>query len=496
MTVSPNGTFAVGPGASVTDAQGKVYAINAAGQITINGRVDPTTARVDALGYSDGLVWQKNEDNLWYSKTSATATWVDFPAANGVPLALPASANNTVIQPSGAGPASNPLHDASGNTWSINLAGQVVIDGRIDPTTARVVQMDLVNGMIWQENADGNWYSKTKPSDTWTSAVRTDPIVTAAAAAEAWIGGTGNNSPALGSNWSKGRAPMPHQSLTMTTGTMNLGSGNLSDDTLTIAGQRPAPNPVDHTVYGGYEAIAPIINMTAGGRLTMDFALQNTNAAKVNITGGQVVLAVSNPYPSTADLIVTADKLSSVLLHANMVFGKMTETGGTVLLNGDSNFAGTAVTLNSDLAGTGTMTMGPAQASLSTLEVTGAVGAGVTIFMRGAVVRGSGAVILDKAAADHGTIMLQNAFLELKGTGPVDSVSYTNSILTLFHGNIALESIKLIGVADPIGTHTDGHFSFGKDAAGTVYASNGYGVTMNPILGYPPPSITALPIHA
>ena len=84
-------------------------------------------------------------------------------------------------------------------------------------------------------------------------------------------------------------------------------------------------------MYGGYEANAPIINMTAGGRLTIDFALQNTNAAKVNVTGGQVVLTVGSPYLSTADLIVTADKLSSVLLHANMVFAKLTETGGTVL---------------------------------------------------------------------------------------------------------------------------------------------------------------------
>lgn len=41
---SPNGTYKTGSGASVTDAQGVVYAINGLGQITINGKLKPSDA--------------------------------------------------------------------------------------------------------------------------------------------------------------------------------------------------------------------------------------------------------------------------------------------------------------------------------------------------------------------------------------------------------------------------------------------------------------------
>lgn len=468
MSVSANGTYSVGPGATVTDAFGTVYAINNAGQVTINGRVDLTTNRVDGLGYADGRVWQKNDDNLWYSKTSATATWVDFPAAYGNPLAVAASSDNTIVQPGGDGPNASYFYDTHANTWSINAAGQVVVDSRIDVTTARVVQMDLVNGVIWQENADGNWYSKTKPSDTWTAAVRTDPIVAATALAETWVGGQGNNSPTLGSNWSGGRAPTPHQSLTMTAGTMNLGGGNLVGDTLTISGEKPASLP--NIVFGGYEAVAPVINMTAGAALDLAFKSGATNAVKVNVTGGQALLTVGNPYPSTADVIINADKLSSVLLKANMVFGRLTETGGTVVLNGDSRFSGVAVLLSGDLAGTGTMTMGGAQSSRASLEVAGSIGAGVSIIVRGQQERGAGSMVLDHAALDRGTITMVDAVLELRGVGAVDGESYKNSVLTLYHGNTALESIKLVSdvnLYEPVG---NGTLHFGKDAAGSVFA--------------------------
>jgi len=47
----------------VTDTQGNVYATNSAGQVTINGKVDTTTAAVESLGFYNGIVWQKNTQN-------------------------------------------------------------------------------------------------------------------------------------------------------------------------------------------------------------------------------------------------------------------------------------------------------------------------------------------------------------------------------------------------------------------------------------------------
>lgn len=469
MATSPNGTYAVGPGGSVTDTQGNVWAINSAGQVTINGKVDTTTAGVESLGFYNGVVWQKNTYNLWYGKTSPAATWVDFPASGGVPMPVPiASPNNTSVSPG------DTIHDASGNTWAINGAGQVVTDGVADATTARVIKLDYVNGQVWQENADGKWYSKAKPSDTWTSAVTTDPIVAAQAAAQAWVGGHNGNSSTQAANWSQGRAITPHETLTMSAGTMNLGSGNLLGNTLTIAQS------------GRSLAAAPAINMTAGGNLHLSFAASATNFAKVNVTGGKVTLDVANPYPSTAGVFVTADKLSSILLSSNMVFGQLIESGGTVLLNGRNNFAGTAVLLSSDVGGTGTITVGTAQSSRGSLEIEGKVDAGVTITVNGDPFRSAfSSVVLDNAASDKGTITLRDAFLEMKTPG-VDSVSYRNSMLSLFKGNAVVASVKVIGLDDsqPIGSH--GVLSFGKDAAGNVYAYNS---------PHAPLTLMALPMH-
>lgn len=481
MATTPSGTYVIGSGASVTDAQGNVYAINAAGLITINGKVDTTTARVDGLAYANGLVWQKNADNLWYSKTSPTAAWVDFPAVDGVPVLVPTSANDTTIKPSGTGSANNPFYDGYGNAWSINLAGQVVVDGQVDTTTARVVQMDLVNGQIWHENADGFWYSKVKPSDTWTPAVTIDPIVAARATSEAWVGGKSGNNPTIGSNWSKGVRPTPHQSLTMSSGTMNLGSGNLAGDTLTIA------------QTGNSEASAPTINMTGGGRLSLGFAASASNAVKVNVNGGQVVLDLANPYPSNADVIVTADKLSSVLLSANMVFGKLTQNGGTVVLNGDANFNGTAVMLTGNLAGTGTAHLNQVQSVTSRMEVTGVVGAGVTLEAAASVARGSASsIVLDTPTSVKGHIQLTDSYLELKfnlGT-VVDSVSYKDSMLSLFSGSKMVASVDVVGFKDTAAGGSNGVLSFGKSAAGDVYAYN----CAPGLLGSG--GITILPTHA
>jgi len=469
MATSRNGAYAVGPGASVTDAQGDVYAIDAAGQVTVNGQVDETTARVDSLGFYNGAVWQKNADNLWYSKTSAAATWVDFPASGGVPMPVPAaSSSNTSVGPGSA------IYDAAGNVWAIDGAGQVVTDGVADQTTARVVRLDYVNGQIWHENADGNWYSKEKPSDTWTSAVTTDPVVAAQAAAQTWVGGAAGDQPGEPANWSKGQAVTPHETLTMGAGTMNLGSGDLLGNTLTIAGT------------GGSAATAPVVNMGDGGNLHLSFPEYATNYASVNVTGGSVTLDIAQAYPSSADVIVTADQLSSILLSSSMAFGRLTETGGTVLLNGRNSFGGTAVLLDSDLGGSGTIDVRTAQSSRGSLEVTGKVHAGVTISVSGDPGRGVfSSVVLDNAASDQGTVSLANAFLELKTPG-VDSVSYKDSMLSLYQGDGVVASVKVVGVGISAVGGSNGVLSFGADAAGNIYAYDGRAS---------PVPLTALPIH-
>jgi len=53
-----------GSGGSIHDAAGNVWTINAAGQVTVNGVADTTTANVAEIAYVNGLVWQQVSHNL------------------------------------------------------------------------------------------------------------------------------------------------------------------------------------------------------------------------------------------------------------------------------------------------------------------------------------------------------------------------------------------------------------------------------------------------
>jgi len=435
MPVSPNATYVTGPGASITDAYGTVYAINVNGQITIDGKVDTTTNRVDALGVFNGEVWQKNGDNLWYSKSSASARWVDFPASGGNPMPVPVYITTQTIGVSGL-QTGLPLVDSHGNVWRINAQGQVEIDGRADLTTRHVVQMEFVNGKIWQENTDGDWYSKTKPSDHWSAAERGDPIQAAHAEAEYWIGGGfSGTDPRLAANWSGGHLPTPGSDLIMTQGTMNLGGGKLGGNTLHVR---------DTGEWGS-------INLTNGGELHL--ADENTSGAiVVNMTGGgRAALHVETGYPGSEEVVVNIDARSTIMLDAQMTFGQLTERGGTLLLNGDNHFVSAAVMLDTSITGFGTIYDQTApRIGTSSMEITGAVGSGVKIAVIGTdfAYPRVASLVLDNAAADKGAVTLEHGSLLLKGVGVVDSMSYKNAILSLFHGDTVVDSYRVAGVAN------------------------------------------------
>jgi len=77
-----------------------------------------------------------------------------------------ASANDTVVKVG----ATTALVDASGNRWTITTKGQVAVNGKVDTTTANVLEIAYVSGEIWQENAGKLWWAKTKPASTWLPA--------------------------------------------------------------------------------------------------------------------------------------------------------------------------------------------------------------------------------------------------------------------------------------------------------------------------------------
>jgi len=98
---SPNNTVVlVGSNSTITDAAGNVWGISqtapctatwaSPGQksmVTLKGSVDPTTCNVIAIAYVNGLIWQENSAQAWYSKTIASAPWTGPAAASPLPAA-------------------------------------------------------------------------------------------------------------------------------------------------------------------------------------------------------------------------------------------------------------------------------------------------------------------------------------------------------------------------------------------------------------------------
>ena len=104
---SPDNTVVVGavlsgiakPG--VTDANGDRYTITADHRVAVNGTVDPTTARVIALAYENGRVYQENADRRWWSKGSAAEAWAPAYGTRHSPIP-PGSTPPTVTYFSGS----------------------------------------------------------------------------------------------------------------------------------------------------------------------------------------------------------------------------------------------------------------------------------------------------------------------------------------------------------------------------------------------------------
>lgn len=104
------------------------------------------------------------------------------------------SANNTIIYGS-----SGTITDASGNIWQINSAGQVTINGVADPTTSGVSALAYAGGLVWQENSQGLWWSKSSPAAPWEPPAGTtaNPTVAPEASANGTVIGASSGGPAV-----------------------------------------------------------------------------------------------------------------------------------------------------------------------------------------------------------------------------------------------------------------------------------------------------------
>jgi endoglucanase len=168
---SPDNTVVLaGSSAAIVDAAGNKWTLTTGGQVAVNGVTDTGTANVIAIAYEKGVIWHENTAKLWWGKTTPTAAWGPSAgtATSPVPVVVvppkPAvSPDNTVVL---AG-SSAAIVDAAGNKWTLTTGGQVAVNGVTDTGTANVIAIAYEKGLVWQENADKLWWSKTAPTAAW-----------------------------------------------------------------------------------------------------------------------------------------------------------------------------------------------------------------------------------------------------------------------------------------------------------------------------------------
>ncbi|HEY0183091.1 MAG TPA: hypothetical protein VGC09_09815 [Rhodopila sp.] len=371
---SPNNTVISVPGQSIVDARGNRWTI-VDGQVVVNGIIDLTTANVIEMAYDNGLVWQKNTDNLWWSKTTPGASWqppygtpVD-PIPNQV-----ASANDTIVTIVPNSPAAS-ITDATGNSWSISN-GQVTLNGIADPTTANVIEIAYVNGKVWQENTDDLWWSKSKPSDQWGPdyGTATSPV---AHVARTWNGASAAF--ATPGDWLPGGVPQAGDTAIINSG-----------DVLMTPGYG---NGVNFALRGGELSFNASGTFKTGtwngpGSVTIGYPGQSVTVSNTGIvlSGGELDI---RPFNTTR---------TPLAIHGNS-----SVTGGAVL---DVQYVGTASLPRGPIENDGIMTVNGA-----TLEVGAVSGNGV--------IRATGNSSVSVLSAGSGqTIQLVSAHLYIGG-GPL-----------------------------------------------------------------------------
>jgi hypothetical protein len=352
---SPNNTVISITGQSIVDPSGNHWTI-VNGRVTVNGVVDTTTANVIEMAYENGVVWQKNTSNLWWSKSAPGAAWL--PPAGTTVDPIPgqvASANNTIVTVIAGQPATS-ITDASGNAWSI-VNGAVTLNGVVDSTTANVVELAYVNGLIWQENVNHLWWSKNKPSDQWAPGpgTSTDPVLNTT---RTWIGGMGSF--ATPGAWTPNGVPQVA-------------------DTAIVGSNGVVSFPVGVATGVSFDLRGGALQFTTTGAFYIG-----------NLTGSGTIL-IGNPG-QTDRVVTTGIRLAGTSLQINEFVGANASFAihGDTLLSGGATLAaqlvGTASLPRASLENDGTMTMKASTLAVGVLSGFGSVQAtaGSTIDVIGA----------------------------------------------------------------------------------------------------------------
>jgi hypothetical protein len=144
---------------------------------------------------------------------------------------------------------------------------------------------------------------------------------------------------------------------------------------------------------------------------------------------------------------VNLGALSQLTTTDKMVFGSLTvngSPGSRLTVAGASAFGGSRVLLNTPrVDGTGTISLDSAQSGMGRMEITGAVGNGVSFSVSADPGRGNASgLTIDKAGDFHGSVALAWGYVDLSGLA-ADSYDIKKDLLTLYKGNAAVASFNV-----------------------------------------------------
>ncbi len=255
-----------------------------------------------------------------------------------------------------------------------------------------------------------------------------------------WIGGGADNiyAPA---DWSPAGRPQPGDSLFMVSGVANMRGGNLAGDTLTIGEQTSYTSPPPATINLSHHASLSAVvadtayteqqvNFNVSGTATLNLEEQAnyyaTTTVAVNIAAQSTLKGTIVGQGHNADITVTGADATS----------RFANTGASSISNG-------VLTINADVAGTGSFTA----SFYGGLAFMGSVSAGQTV-------NSGGEDTITIAQPEQFRALVNFAggpsnTVHLAGITDADSYSYKNDILSLFHGAQVVDTLRFAAGANP-----------------------------------------------
>lgn len=284
--VNPSDTISF---AGTSNGSGLLSATGATGNgsntITFTGSLTAVNTLMGTIVFTDSVMENPTLNFTIQDQHSLTGS-----ATTAVTVTGGVSPNCTIVTT--VGPTITSIGPPSA-TWSISSGGQVVVNGTPDTTTANVIELAYVSGVVWQANTSNNWYSKTTPASAWTGPTTVNPTTGCTASTLAVTAPTtlaaiaGASTPVPGISAADQNFPLDTMNLTISAsaGTTLSATGAAGNGTATI------------TFSGTLSALNTLLSKT------FIIATNGASATVVNNSGGSLKDPSGNTWTVTGGVI-------------------------------------------------------------------------------------------------------------------------------------------------------------------------------------------------